>query len=314
MITAQLIRHSINPWGNTISSWILEYPRFIHSELMTHRDFSRNAASSRAIPLDTSINALRGRPAMPLWWGSHLKGMQSGAQLEGGNLVQAKHWWIGAMHYCIDSAKHCDRNGLHKSLTNRLLEPWMHMRVVVTLTDPHNFFALRAHPDAQPEFQVLAYRMLEVYLASTPEPVAEGGWHLPFADKYDESGAISIQQMLKVCTARCCWASYGKPDREIGARTTLQDAYDRHDASIQAGHWSPFEHCAQAVSVQADPRGTYPRSNFDTDPECLSGWFQYRKQFSTERRTADNTDLKLILANRPEWTKTAGVVPNFNID
>jgi hypothetical protein len=298
MIKAQLLRHSINQWGTTITSWLLEYPRFIHSELMTHRDFSRNAASSRAIPLMTTIQELRRKPALPVWWGSHKKGMGAGEQLTGDDLAQAKHAWIRTLQNSLAEVQVADRHGLHKSLTNRLLEPWVHMKCVVTLTDHRNFFSLRAHKDAQPEFQVLAYRMLEIYLGATPQPVAEGAWHMPFLDELDD---MSVQDQLKLATARCCWTSYGKPDRTIGEATTLADAYARHDASIEAGHWSPFEHCAQAT----DPHRPYIRSNFDTD-NMASGWFQYRKLFTGERRTED-VDLEEILRNRPEWTKTAGL-------
>ena len=54
-IEAKIIADSINPQGDRIITYLLTYPHFIHSELMTHRMFSRNSASSRAIPLKKMI-------------------------------------------------------------------------------------------------------------------------------------------------------------------------------------------------------------------------------------------------------------------
>ena len=63
--------------------------------------------------------------------------------------------------------------GLHKQIANRPLEPWFHITVLVTATEWDNFYGLRAHKDAQPEFQVLAYRALDTMLRSTPIGITE---------------------------------------------------------------------------------------------------------------------------------------------
>ena len=55
MIKSEIIADSINVCGNRLTTFILEYPRFIHAEVMTHRVFSKNAASSRAIPIEKMI-------------------------------------------------------------------------------------------------------------------------------------------------------------------------------------------------------------------------------------------------------------------
>lgn len=300
MITAQILADSINSRERRITTWLLEYPRFIHAEFMTHRDFSRNAGSSRAIPLKESIFAINKNPALPVWWGSTQKGMQSGPELTGENLVTAKSNCDRAMRYCIDQAWHTNEIGLHKSITNRWLEPWSHIKVIATITDMRNFFALRAHPAAMPEFQVLAYRMLELYLESIPTEKKDGEWHIPFEKGFKIDPILTLPQRLKVATARCCWVSYNKPDKVIGEHTTVGEALARHDDAAKNGHWSPFEHCARAVPIGQ----VYAHSNFDTD-NYPSGWFQYRKGFNQERKTKVN--LQDILNERPEWTKTAGL-------
>ena len=55
MYQAKIICDSISPVGARITTFELVYPRFIHGEFMTHRVFSRNAASSRAIPVKTFL-------------------------------------------------------------------------------------------------------------------------------------------------------------------------------------------------------------------------------------------------------------------
>lgn len=301
MITAKILTDSINPMGRRITTWMLKYPRFIHSEFMTHRDFSRNAASSRAIPLKQTIQSIQNEPALPVKWGSHNPGMQSGDEITGENLTDAKLDSDYAMNRCICAAKCADSRGLHKSITNRWLEPWSHITVIATATDHRNFFALRAHPAAMPEFQVLAYRMLEEYLKSDPFHLQWGEWHIPFEDDDPSVESLTTEEKIKLATARCCWVSYNKPDKKIGEETTLEQAFHRHDESAKFGHWSPFEHCAQA---QERAVVSALHSNFDTENRW-SGWMQYRKLFMQERKTQVNLDE--ILANRPAWTIEAGL-------
>lgn len=300
MISAKILADSINPQGNRITTWMLKYNRTIHAEFMTHRDFSRNASSSRAIPLQTTIREVNLHPALPSRWGSRQKGMASGPDLDGPALEAVKMADFNAREECLFQANIADSAGVHKSITNRWLEPWSHITVIATATDHHNFFALRAHPAAQPEFQVLAYRMLEAYIQSTPEIKYGGEWHIPFVDDLPRGTPVEIA--LKIATARCCWVSYNKPDKIIGQDATMDDAITRHDESAKQGHWSPFEHCAKVMK----PGQLYSASNFDTE-ECPSYWLQYRKTFAAERRTSEDTDLLLMLANRPEWTRHASL-------
>ena len=55
--TAKCLVHYANLW-----TFELTYPRYIHSEFMTHRVFSRNASSSRAIPVKRMIEQVRNNP------------------------------------------------------------------------------------------------------------------------------------------------------------------------------------------------------------------------------------------------------------
>ena len=165
-ITATVIADSIADGCPRLTTMQLRYPRFIHSEMMTHRAFSRNASSSRAIPVGRLIQDVIDDPAMPIYWGCNKPGMQAGGEIE---LKGMADWeWRSALRMSVDSARYMSKLGLHKQIVNRILEPFAHINVLVTATDWDNFFALRDHPDAQPEIAALAQEMKIAMVESTP--------------------------------------------------------------------------------------------------------------------------------------------------
>lgn len=296
-IEVRILADSINPAGVRLTSWLLRYPRFIHSELMTHRCFSRNAASSRAIPLQRMVDEIsEGGVALPERWGTKQAGMQSGAPGDENQELAARVVWKSARTAAVCGALQLDSYGIHKSIANRLLEPFAHMVAIFTATDHANFFKLRAHPDAQPEFQVLAYRMLAAYVAATPEPCAWGQWHIPrFGNLPAIVTALDAEVALKVATARCARLSYLTYD---GEHSTAKDI-ELHDRLLASGHMSPFEHCAQA-DPRWDNRDNGPvLSNFDRQEAGDSGWLQYRKTLPDE--CARGLDYAAALAAKPAW-------------
>jgi thymidylate synthase ThyX len=287
MITTRIIADSINPVGNRITSFLLTYPRFIHSEFMTHRVFSRNAASSRAIPLDKMLEAISAQPAEPEFWALNERGMQASAELEHDALKNSKIAWHDCRKEAMFFAKSMGNFGLHKSLANRVIEPWSHITVLATATEMVNFFALRAHPAAMPEFQVLAYRMLAGYLASVPTARAWGEWHLPGIEEEDRK-RHPLELLLKVATAKAARTTFTKFDGSL----TIEDAINLHDRMASMGHWSPFEHCAQA-----EPG--WPEAGRPVDQGNYYGWTPYRKQFRNENQT--QVDLQAIMDAKPTW-------------
>ncbi len=282
-ISAEIIAGSVNPDGQKIISWILKYPRFIHSELMTHRVFSRNAASSRAIPIEKMISAIEGEPATFEYWGSAKKGMQAGAELSFEDRQEAVATWLDARDNAIRSAETLCKIGMHKQNANRLLEPFAHITVLLTGTEWANFFSLRAHPDAQPEFQVLAYRMLAKFVAYEPRQLDWDRWHIPFGDRCTD---LSLSQQLKVATARAARISYLTFDGEFSTEKDIE----LHDRLLKSGHLSPFEHCAKAEG---------PLSNGPIDQGNFRGWTPYRKTFPEENIT--DLDYRAVLARKPDW-------------
>lgn len=266
MISADIICDSINPSGNRITTWVLKFPRFILAEFNTHRALSRNSSSSRAIPLDTIIKNITDDPAIPVFWGKNQKGMQAYEELDEQSRESAKVEWLAARDRAIQAVRTLQSLNLHKQLSNRLLEPWMHQTVLCTGTDLENFFALRAHEAAQPEFGKLALLMPERYNSSEPSLLEIGEWHIPFGDKYLDN--VSIEEALKICTARAARVSYNNFEGDID----FSKDFALHDKLLTDGHYSPFEHCAKAL-------------NRPTRIGNFIGWMQYRKTLKGENRT-----------------------------
>lgn len=272
---AKIIADSINPNKDRVTTFLLTYPRFIHSEIMTHRVFSRNAASSRAIPIEKIIEQVEKNPAKPIRWGKNGKGMQDhGIFKEQIEISLCETEWIKASKRAIESALALKAVGLHKQIVNRVLEPFVWMTTLVTATEWENFFSLRLHKDAQPEFQYLAYIMLKSYLFQKPEYKEWGEWHIPFGDKVETDNSIK----LKIATARAARTSY----LTIENKSDLQKDILLHDSLANSGHWSPFEHSCQAKT------GKY--ANFQ-------GWFQYRHTFLNENRKCELNNLLISYEN-----------------
>jgi thymidylate synthase ThyX len=229
---------------------------------MTHRAFSRNASSSRAIPVERLIQDVLDDPAMPSYWGANKPGMQAGDEVDPGIIAQAETQWHWAMEYAVKRARYLARLGVHKQHVNRIIEPFAHINVLATATDWDNFFNLRDHPDAQPEIQRLARAIRAAMLTSAPEHLAVNEWHTPYVSR-DEIQAHGNHIALKVSAARCASVSYKTVD---GQTMTVDKALRVCDKLLgDPMHASPFEHIAKPC-----------RDNDKRLTRNFTGWAQYR--------------------------------------
>lgn len=260
---AKIIADSISPSGVRLTTMQLKFHRFILPEFNTHRQFSRNFSSSRAIPVTKMIEQVRNDPAIPVEWGKNQQGMQAHTQFKDPwDIGGCKEMWLQAANQAADKAEQMSKFGLHKQIANRILEPFQWVHGVVTATEWDNFFALRDHPDAQPEIRELAKLMKAAYSASQPHKLSIGQWHLPYITEDDRH--LTIEDQKKVSAARCCRVSYMKHD---GFRAELSEDIQLHDRLVTANppHMSPVEHQAQC----SDGNGW--SGNFRQ-------WRQYRKE------------------------------------
>jgi thymidylate synthase ThyX len=286
MIDAKVVADSLAPSGVRLTTFVLIYPRFIHSEFMTHRMFSRNASSSRAIPVKRQIEWVEKNPAIPLAFRKNQKGMQAGELLE--DQEAAVKVWLHARDLAVTQAKAMADMDIHKQYANRILEPFAHISVVVTATDYDNFFALRIHPDAQPEICELAKLMHSLYLASEPKLLCAGQWHIPFIEDEDFQMASSDEfnkymadplLMVKRSVARCARVSYVNHE---GKKSTLEEDLKLYERLLGGHpiHASPAEHQAQSTGDIRLISGNF------------RGWKQYRKTLEGENITKFVSPLK----------------------
>ena len=252
-IKVKILADSKAPNGKRLTTWELIYPRFIHAEVMTHRLFSRCAASSRAIPVRKLLASVLRDPATPVFWGRNRAGMSSNEQLSGITGWLAKQLFMKSRYAMVVAVWLLSKLGLHKQLANRLLEPWMHITVILTASEFDNWFRLRCAPEAQPEIQKLATHMRILYLFNKPKELGIGEYHLPYIDDEDRKRFYiqpntkpddpKYRAMIKTSVARCARVSYLSHD----GTNSLQKDCELHDRLIKQNHMSPCEHVASAL-------------------------------------------------------------------
>ena len=281
---AKVVLDSITEAGDRLTTMEVTFPRFVLAEFNTHRVFSRNSASSRAIPFEKQLARIRNDPFIPIYWGKNQPGMQASVELEGAEREIAIEDWLKARDDVVGHALELYHAGVHKQTVNRLLEPWMWHTVIVTATEWSNFFALRANEMAQPEIRVIAEKMKELYNASEPHLIREGEWHMPYIQPNELTWAQEYPgEAGKISAARCARVSYLTHDgkRDLDADLML---YKR---LVEGGHMSPLEHVATPHLVDNDwPRRSEPGSRVIpvSGGFCgnFCGWKQLRKFVSNE--------------------------------
>ena len=238
--------------------------RFVLAELNTHRVCSRNSASSRAIPAAKTRDAVLASPAWPVEWGANQKGMQAAQELWGWRRTLAKALW--SSHRLMSAAHHwaLEKVGLHKQLTNRLIEPHMWHTVIVSSTEWNNFFEQRCSPLAQPEIREAAMAMQRALHDSRPKQLRYGEWHLPYVDVAYERDERGEWERVASSVARCARVSYLTHEKKLDVYAD----YELYLKLVEAKppHWSPLEHVARPAYETMD---TNLKGNFD-------GWQQLR--------------------------------------
>ncbi len=278
MIEAKIVADSVAPSGVRLTTIVATYPRFVHAEFMTHRVFSRNASSSRAIPVKKSIQMIIDNPVIPLAFTKNQKGMQGGEALDGAAHEAAVKAWLEGRDRAVEVANKLADLEVHKQYANRVLEPWAHITVVITGTDWDNALALRCHEMAQPEIHALFDTIYEIRRDSFPMPLHNGQWHLPFVrnDELEQlewqgelSQLLTEQDLIKRSVARCARVSYLNHDGTTSTHDQDVQLYERLVGSAPI-HASPAEHQAMAIG---DPN--VRSGNF-------RGWIQFRKTLPNE--------------------------------
>lgn len=254
-----MLLDSVGPRGVRLTTLEVTFPRFVLAEFNTHRVFSRNSASSRAVPTAKLIERVEREPAMPLEWGRNKAGMSASEELTGGEAAAAAAIWLRGRDDAVVRARELLALNVHKQELNRILEPFLWHTVIVTATEWTNFFKLRCAANAQPEIRAAALAMRAAIDASEPRSLDLGDWHTPLVQGDEE--ALDAETRRCVSAARCARVSYltHEGTREIARDLELCERL-RADR-----HLSPFEHVATPAS---DERF---HANF-------RGWIQMRSE------------------------------------
>ena len=288
-VKATLLTHSVYKGGPPIASWEVEFPRFILSEYNTHRQHSKNAASSRAIPILTQLKQIMAEPAMPSFFGKNQSGMSAKEEIE--DVEEAKRIILWMRDCCEMGVNRLHGLGLHKQTANRYIEPWQTVKGVITATEFENFFYLRDHEAAQPEIAILARCMRECLEHSTPTELKDGEWHLPYIDsELDIDGVqrhyfcseenLSLEDAIKISASMCAQVSYRKADESLEKAMKIYDML----VNMKPVHASPFEHQATPMSIPKQKYGHWGQegtTHLDADSSFwsgnLKGWVQNRQ-------------------------------------
>jgi hypothetical protein len=257
VIGAEVIADSVSPAGHRLTTLQVVFPRCILSEINTHRAFSRGSASSRAVPVRKMLEQVRADPFIPLRWQSAQPGMQGGAELTGEAADRARDAWLNARDFAARQAEILLDVGVHKTMPNRLLEPFAWHTTIISATDWDGFWVQRCSPLAELHMEATANAMRAAHDASTPTPLGYGEWHLPYvtAEEQQQISSMPGASARMVSAARCARVSYLTHDgqRDLGEDVRLFEKL----VSARPAHWSPLEHQATPA-----PTGMIPRGNF----------------------------------------------------
>lgn len=291
-VSAKIITDSIGEFSPRLTTLELEYPRFIHAEVMTHRVFSRNASSSRAIPTKRMHRNILDNPALPASFRMNEPGMQG--YTEAPERVREEALRLIAAHrdMSIATAEALDALGLHKQNINRYTEAHQHIKVVLTSSQWDNFDWLRIHHAADPTMCALAEAIYQARQDCTPQLLQPGEFHLSYITPDDHTRVEQMENkgdrttaglLCRISAARCARVSYnnfdGKPTSIADDLALYAKLVEREtDGSTDPIHASPTEH-------QATPDRYLPRAMSWDRPDLhgnLSGWVQFRKFINNE--------------------------------
>lgn len=263
-VNAKIIAHTRAAGAPDLITLQVRFPWWLLPEMNTHRAFSRNYGSTRAIPISRLIDEANNDPALPVKWTSHLPGMQGGDDLSANQIVQAETIYLKARDQVVEEVRSLLNLGIAKQNANRLLMPFIHVEGIVTATEWDNFYALRRHADADPTMEALANAMWETMQASTP---VEDHHHLPYVSMEERQSLVVdhklwVSDVANISAARCARVSYLNHD---GSKPVISKDQALSKMLLDSMHMSPFEHQA----TRGDDQSLWGN---------LTGWHQYRKE------------------------------------
>ena len=254
----KVIQDSLSPTGDRLVTFEIETYRYIWAEVMTHRQLSRNAQSSRAVPSKTVLKVNEDF-VRPIIYGKNKAGMSSTEEFNELESAEIQKVWDSAANYTFAASLQLNKLGLHKQWANRITEPFSKIKAIISATEWNNFFWLRIDPEAaQPEIVDLANKMQKAMQDSIPLQLNAGELHVPYVDRevgFDlsdeiryyiggqDEGELSKEEALRISASCCCQVSYRKLDDSFNKAMEIWDKL----FSGPKPHMSPTENQAVAL-------------------------------------------------------------------
>jgi len=269
-ISATIVADSVGPSGDRITSMLVTFPRFILAELNTHRLFTKNSASSRAIPFNKMLESVSDDPFIPIAWQKDHTGMQGTEYFSEKDLVRPNDTeikddipfhltqvWLEARNEAIKMSSYASNLGLTKQLCNRLLEPFLWCTVLVTATEWDNFFDLRT-----PKYTIKVDANKTPYKSRKDlRKAVEGWWSTP----------SDWEQMTEAD-----WLSMSQAGAEIHMQVLAEAMWDAMKASspktLAYGEWHiPFgdQIDPKALRTLACDYANKLEENSNSDSGCM---------------------------------------------
>ncbi|GMV17985.1 MAG: hypothetical protein AMXMBFR56_62090 [Polyangiaceae bacterium] len=323
--SAKIIADSISPAGHRFTTFEVVYPRIVLAEVNTHRQLSKVSASSRAVPVEKMIRRVLEDPYVPTHWGKNQKGMRAEEDVDAETAQKAVAVWLKIRDQVVLGVRELLELGIHKQITNRWLETAQWHPTVISGTEFSNFFHLRDHVAAHPDFRDLAHGMREVYGKSEPKQLSYMDWHMPYIGDADyetlildapENPSAVLDTLRKVSVGRCARVSSLTHEGKYDLPTDV----GLHDKMLVGGHMSPYENVARPMTPDELELFKQKKMRWDPVHEC---WYwvgaKYKKLSRPGSRLdhtiplieCDSDDPAAMLMEEGEYTHFLGNVQGW---
>jgi PAS domain-containing protein len=301
----KIILDSISPDGIRLPTIQFRQPRMIHADFLTHRVFSRNGRSSRAVPVVTLLEEAK-NPYVPHFL-KNKPGMTASEEFGDEERFEIEEIWRNMAEEVRLGVEELNERGVHKQWANRPLEWFGYIDVLLSSNDWKNYLELRDHEAAQPEIQQVARAIKQALDRSEPTTLKHGEWHLPYIEAKDWDDAYPylkqgrvirsepsddevLNLLKKISAARCARLTIkpfdgdGSFEKELQRYSLLVDSRPVHASPVE--HQATPDTKSYQKKVKQVPHGTGYRwmtidegMRFD-NPDLhgnFIGWIQNRK-------------------------------------
>lgn len=304
--------------GQSIFTLDITFPRAALAEFLTHRVFSKNTASTRAIPVKDHIKHIRENFYTPAWT-KNQSGMQGG-ELTGEYVQNATDTLMVMFDQVVDAVEYLAGDqelgncGVHKQDAGRYLEPFSYITLRFTTTQWKNFVWLRVDDAAYPPMQRIAGLIHEAILKADPMELKAGEYHVPsirrvrdpvsgklhyFSPENDE---LTLEEAIALSMSLCAQQSFRKADpSEKKTKTVLGKLFNGNKV-----HASPSEHQATPIDTTINRVGFVREDGKNLPYVDTSAW--------PEGVTHMDRQGALWSANYKGWIQHRQLLPNHDAE